>query len=1465
MIHTERTKVIAASKAGMDVKTARKYLGSDIPPSELKKPHTWRTRKDPFAEDWPEISSNPVFLTAPEKGSRGGNNLSDQSLSGSLKDRSSQTNTDSPRSATWLQPYIVGDTLQITSDQYSDTLYWYTHLNLPGMDLDSVTLALNPSDLWQPGIGDTIIFALDNNYSPVVAITPISEEQRDDITVNLNLTDAENDLSDLLCEYKQEFAAIWQTATLTGDTTDLTPGSHQLIWHSAIDLHNYVGNALFRVRPRDADWGEYTSILIPIDQVGAPEVALTLDVTAELSGDIVVDFAISDDEGDSVALEVYFSLDDGSNWNLASTTLTDPLDSLSYEGQLTWLSYTDAPGVDVNAARVKLVPFDGNYGPEQISDAFQRDNNLIPSLTLVESNDFWGGDVGITYNISDAEGDSVDLICQYLDADDIWQTATILEQLSGIDQSNYSGTLTWVSASDLPALADTILFAVTPADTDPGEADTMVVLLDNIPPAITVADISNEIYGDVTIQYSISNDGLTAVGLNCEYSTDGGGNWLPATNITGNLLNIAAVNYTDSLVWQSDQILTGQDLFSTRFRITPFDSVNTLGVTTAMVAGGGAVTGLGHSRSNLSDKRQKTIQTKSGGFTAAVQSTVNLTPDEVPGREASVRYGTPDETEDFHLDNNLVPTIQLTATGLWYSTAVPIPYAISDAESDDINYNAFYHYSDSWIATTAIIPSSPIAAANYNDQLSWNSLSDLPGFSGTLDFAVTVNDADEGFHDTIAVQIDRDNPISGTVSDGGFADIDWSNDSTTIAAVWSGFSDQLSGIASYHYSIGTSAGDSGIVDWQDNSLAESMSSTGLQLSNGITYFVNVRCYDRAGNWVEVSSNGVTIDLFEPTIGAPVDGSLAEDLDWQTAIDSLHIYWTGNDTREMAYYEYCVGTASADSNLIAWTYVGSGTYAHIGDLSLSEGTTYYASVRAYDLAGNRSLVATSDGINVDITPPTAGNLYDGLSDDLEYSESLTSIGLNWDSFSDDQSGISGYYYQLGSTGGGDEIKTATYTTNMDTVTVTGLSLVHGQTYYASIRAVDLVGHSSDMVTSNGFTVDIFPGPPTITTVTPQHTVDDAAAWFDLTTMDSIVVEFSEPVRTWSMDLTSVVLGYVPWTSYQLTPDSSRLVFYLDSNLPSADSLHLTFGDLTDFAGRNGGNYDYDFYTTMLGDFNRDRNIDVNDISALLNGWSSVNYSYELAPVTGIVPHLVSTPNQDYDLHDLMTFVRMWNWQHVDQTPVLAKLDISGLEPIIRQQGNLLILELPEDVQSGRFYLEYDQTQATFDYNAVTTLDKIQLKQENKLSGQLLIECGVLATAGDKTIVLNTASLSRNNPRFTLTYELFDDRAQLKGQGTAEKELIAIPQDFALRQNYPNPFNPITTIDYDLPEDGNLKLAIYDILGREVIELANGYQKAGYKSIRWNGRNKSGQLVSAGMYFYAIEAGKYSAIRKMILLK
>ena len=84
-------------------------------------------------------------------------------------------------------------------------------------------------------------------------------------------------------------------------------------------------------------------------------------------------------------------------------------------------------------------------------------------------------------------------------------------------------------------------------------------------------------------------------------------------------------------------------------------------------------------------------------------------------------------------------------------------------------------------------------------------------------------------------------------------------------------------------------------------------------------------------------------------------------------------------------------------------------------------------------------------------------------------------------------------------------------------------------------------------------------------------------------------------------------------------------------------------------------------------------------------------------------------------------------------------------------------------------------------------------------------------------------------------------------------------------YPNPFNPITVIDYAIPEPTHVNLAVYDILGRQITTLVNRLEKPGYKSIQWNGINDQGQLVSAGMYFYHLQAGKFSKVRKMILLK
>ncbi len=113
------------------------------------------------------------------------------------------------------------------------------------------------------------------------------------------------------------------------------------------------------------------------------------------------------------------------------------------------------------------------------------------------------------------------------------------------------------------------------------------------------------------------------------------------------------------------------------------------------------------------------------------------------------------------------------------------------------------------------------------------------------------------------------------------------------------------------------------------------------------------------------------------------------------------------------------------------------------------------------------------------------------------------------------------------------------------------------------------------------------------------------------------------------------------------------------------------------------------------------------------------------------------------------------------------------------------------------------------------------------------------------------------------------ADKDGQPIATKitqsEATPLPREFALSQNYPNPFNPITVIKYQLPKDCKVSLDIYNVLGQRVIRLVNQAQKAGYYTVRWNSKNKIGQEVTSGIYFYRLKAGRFTQVKKMVVLK
>jgi len=148
---------------------------------------------------------------------------------------------------------------------------------------------------------------------------------------------------------------------------------------------------------------------------------------------------------------------------------------------------------------------------------------------------------------------------------------------------------------------------------------------------------------------------------------------------------------------------------------------------------------------------------------------------------------------------------------------------------------------------------------------------------------------------------------------------------------------------------------------------------------------------------------------------------------------------------------------------------------------------------------------------------------------------------------------------------------------------------------------------------------------------------------------------------------------------------------------------------------------------------------------------------------------------------------------------------------------------------------------------------------------------VSIAGYEWAVLMT---NQNLERWTLQYSVkaSDEEYEVvkEGEFVFQNTSLSVdenitPLTFSLYQNYPNPFNPITTLKYDLPEDSFIDIIVYDMLGNVVNNLVNKNQNSGSKSVQWDATNNQGELVSAGVYLYKIQAGEFSQTKKMILLK
>jgi len=159
--------------------------------------------------------------------------------------------------------------------------------------------------------------------------------------------------------------------------------------------------------------------------------------------------------------------------------------------------------------------------------------------------------------------------------------------------------------------------------------------------------------------------------------------------------------------------------------------------------------------------------------------------------------------------------------------------------------------------------------------------------------------------------------------------------------------------------------------------------------------------------------------------------------------------------------------------------------------------------------------------------------------------------------------------------------------------------------------------------------------------------------------------------------------------------------------------------------------------------------------------------------------------------------------------------------------------------------------TFDYASVSP------EQGQVIQGQPF-ELSITTTVPDTTPIntdLSATVLITTNACTTLTIPVM-----IHVLPNSVQQSSNLPREYKLHQNYPNPFNPTTEIRFDLKEPGMTKLTIYNSLGQVVARLVNDYLPAGYHSVRF--RN---ERAATGVYFYRLESGKFTAMKKMVMVK
>ncbi|MBA7587834.1 hypothetical protein ES708_29878 [subsurface metagenome] len=316
----------------------------------------------------------------------------------------------------------------------------------------------------------------------------------------------------------------------------------------------------------------------------------------------------------------------------------------------------------------------------------------------------------------------------------------------------------------------------------------------------------------------------------------------------------------------------------------------------------------------------------------------------------------------------------------------------------------------------------------------------------------------------------------------------------------------------------------------------------------------------------------------------------------------------------------------------------------------------------------------------------------------------------------------------------------------------------------------------------------------------------------------------------------------------------------------------------------------FVTNLVGDYDRNMEINGDDLLEFTNAWYSQNVTKEIGPAIGEPPDLSVLKDSVIDFEDLMVFGMMWRWYTVYGDTLMGQrgnvklIDLPVSKTVFNEnyiwQGIKLVADgngtcavmCNESLNFIDLYIDIEGLDSNFSIHGsdywMRNGDGIVLTRTYK-NGTIELTAAYLGdieqndTGHWQKIAWINYQNNEDIENITVMYKARSISNNDIRQGLAtisSEELQQVPKEFTLEQNKPNPFNPSTTIEYSLPFETGVKLSVYNITGQQVALLKNCRENEGNYIVLWDAAN-----MPSGIYFYILEAGETVIKKKMLLLK